>query len=300
MKRIAMMVMVAGLFPTAAWAQNEAALRESLEGRTMVLRIDMPGSQLGVDVYPDRRLPVDFGDVARHLKEYGTGIHQGESQTITLIKVKDNLIEVQLGGGGFGTFLDVLSAPTTVVVPTYYKTPRERDLEDQLRYERDWRERQRIQRELDEIRRDRERRNANAAIANRMAQQEVRERRANSGSRFNVRFDGKYVPSEYLTPDGLLRALARYGQVVDANMHGEEYEAAGSGRPIVSVGALTSLKKGMTLQDVERALGPAAAVSRHDVDTMVIEERTYYVGDRIVVARFVSGVMIEYLIRSKG
>jgi len=302
MKRMAMvmMVLVAWLLPATASAQTEAALKEALEGRTMVLRIDMPGTQLGVDVYPERRVSVDFGDVASHLKEYGTGIHQGESQTITLIKVKDSHIEVQLGGGGFGTFIDLLNAPTVAVPPTYYKTPRERDLEDRLRYERDWRERQRIQRELDEIRRERDRRNANAAIENRMAQREVRERRAASGSRFNVRFDGQYVPSEFLTPEGLVRALARYGQIVDADLRGEEYESMGSGRPMVSMGALTSLRKGMSLQDVERALGPAATVTRHDLDSMLMEERTYNVGDRVVVARFVNGVMIEYLIRSRG
>ena len=206
---------------------------------------------------------------------------------------------MQLGGGGFGTFADLMRAPTTVA-STSYKTPRERDLEDRLRYERDWKERQKIQRELDDIRRDRDNRNASAAVANNIARQEVRDRRTSSGSRFNVRFDGKFVPSEFLTPDGLMRALTRFGQVVDANMHGEEYESAGSGQPIASAGPLTSLKKGMSLQDVERALGPAATVTRHDIDTMVIEERTYTLGDRVVVARFASGVMIEYLIRSKG
>ncbi len=288
------------LAASPALAQSESALKQALEGQTMVLRIGMPATQLGVDVYPTRPQPVDFGGLARRVKEYGTAIHQGESQTITTIKVKRDHIEVHLGGGGFGTFTDLLSAPQREYAPSpYVKTSRERDLENRIKNTSDAGERRRLQRELDTLRADKRAASADAAMVNRMADQEERDRRLQSGSRFNVRFDGGSVPPEYLTPDGLASALARFGQV--EGVDGPMAPAPRAVTPAAStpLGGIASLKKGLTLEQVEKALGPADEVTHHDAGGIEVIERTYVVGERQVVARFVSGVLIEYLIQSK-
>ena len=50
-----------------AHAQNEAALRRTFEGTSVVVRIDMPGTSSGVNVHPGSDMPVDFPDVAEKL-----------------------------------------------------------------------------------------------------------------------------------------------------------------------------------------------------------------------------------------
>jgi hypothetical protein len=62
-------------------------------------------------------------------------------------------------------------------------------------------------------------------------------------------------------------------------------------RKIICAGVVVSWnrqpEKGMSLKEVEAALGPAATVSNHDADGLEARERTYNVGERQVVARFV-------------
>ena len=94
-----------GLAAPAA-AQDEDALR-GLEGKRVTVKIDMPGTADGVDVKADARQPIDYREYGDRLKKYGTSIRSGESAIVTLIKVKKDLIELQLNGGGFGTFADI-------------------------------------------------------------------------------------------------------------------------------------------------------------------------------------------------
>ncbi len=54
---------------------------------------------------------------------------------ITKLKVKDKHIEVQLGGGGYGTVGD--ETDSSVSVPNLSKSIREKNLEDELKGEND-------------------------------------------------------------------------------------------------------------------------------------------------------------------
>lgn len=94
-------------------AQNEAALRRALEGKRATVRMDMPATSEGVDIHPGSGRPIDFPKVANRLKKYGVSIHDGESMMITKVKVKGELVEIHLGGGGYGTFGDVLGSAAT-------------------------------------------------------------------------------------------------------------------------------------------------------------------------------------------
>src|SRR5262245_17877542 len=129
---VAAVVLCAAAAGPAA-AQDEPALRSFFEGRRVVLRIDMPGTSDGVDVLVDSRHPIDSERYRDRLKDFGTSIRAGDSATITLIKVKRDLIEFQLGGGGFGTFGDDTS--TSVYMPLVEKSSRERDLESEIKDE---------------------------------------------------------------------------------------------------------------------------------------------------------------------
>ena len=95
---------------TALSAQDEARLRRALEGKRVTVKIDMPASQEGVDVFPGSNRPIDFPKLSGRLKKYGVAVKEGESAMITKVKVKDDLVELQLGGGGYGTSGDVLGS----------------------------------------------------------------------------------------------------------------------------------------------------------------------------------------------
>ncbi len=94
-------------------AQDEAHLRRVLEGKRVTVKIDMPATQEGVDVFPGSSRPIDFPKLSGRLKKNGVAIKDGESSMVTKVKVKDDLIEIQLGGGGYGTSGDVLGSLLT-------------------------------------------------------------------------------------------------------------------------------------------------------------------------------------------
>src|SRR6185436_5357527 len=128
--------------------------------------------------------------------------------TVTKVKVKNDLIEFQLGGGGYGTFGD--DASPNINIPLTPKSVREKNLEQDLQNTSDPALRRRLQEELDGLRRSRQREDsrnqARAAEARQIKEANIRQRRAEGGSRFNIRFrDG--VPPEMLTPDGLMQVL---------------------------------------------------------------------------------------------
>src|SRR5262249_39170065 len=146
MKPVIAATVAAIAFASPVQAQNEAALRSFFEGRQVILKIDMPGTQDGVDVRVDASRQVDYQQYGNRLKANGTAIHAGDGATVTLVKVKKDLIEFQLNGGGFGTFGDDTS--TSVSAPPVEKSNREKELERRVRDENDARRRRDLQREL--------------------------------------------------------------------------------------------------------------------------------------------------------
>jgi hypothetical protein len=279
--------------------QTEEALRRAFEGKSVVVRIDMPGTSDGVDVRPGRDMAVDFRRVANRLKEYGTAVHAGQSQMVTKVRVKKDLIEFHLGGGGYGTFGDVMSSPDKVYATSQGKSARERELEGMIKSEADPAKKKAMQRELDSLRRQRAqddaRARAEAAQANHMADQQIRDKRESAGSRFNVRFEG-VVPPEYLKPEGLQRALAQYVTFGDA----EPAAAAAPEKaaPPPAADGVAALRKGMSLEDVERILGPATTAETTTAGGVTVNRRTYLPDGRKVTAKFVSGVLVEFTIVS--
>src|SRR5215471_13636694 len=206
-------VFVAASFVIAAASpalgQTESALKDYFEGKQVRVKLDMPATQEGIDVYPDARRPLDFGVYSGRLKSYGVAVHNGESVMITRIRLKDKLIEFQLGGGGYGTFGDDTG---TVSSTTASKSNREKDLEKAIKNERDPDRKRRMQRELDDLRREREREDALnkniAASATEANKARIAEKRLQGGSRFNIRYQNGVPPG--LEPAGVMRALEEY------------------------------------------------------------------------------------------
>jgi hypothetical protein len=274
-----------------ARAQNEAALRRAFEGQSVVLKIDMPGTSSGVNVYPGQDMPVDFPDVATKLKKYGTAIRTGDAVMITKIRVKDDLIEFQLGGGGYGTFGDAMGEGGGGATEVG-ETPAEKALRDSIRHETNSGAKRRMQRDLDALRTTRERENSQArsaaAQAEEIRQSNLRGRRIEGGSRFNVRFRGG-VPPEALTPDGLRQMLSRYVDFGGGPVAAPATDGAAPAGP-------TTLRKGLTVEEVERLLGPAVTAAESDDCALHVMTRTYRKDGQRTTAKFVSGVLVEYAI----
>ncbi|HEX8286751.1 MAG TPA: hypothetical protein VF556_02075 [Pyrinomonadaceae bacterium] len=204
----ALLILMSSAF---AAAQTESDLKSYFEGRRVEVKIDMPATKDGINVYPNRRQPIDYGKYSNLLKTYGVGVEEGQRIMITKIKVKDKHIEFQLGGGGYGTFGDETS--TSVYVPSADKTRREKHLEKEIKYESDERRRRRMREELDYLRTERRREDnhnrAEVATAEELAKQRIQEKRLQGGSRFNIRFDEKLTYRD-LTPEVIMDALSEY------------------------------------------------------------------------------------------
>lgn len=290
-----------------AGAQNEAALRAAFEGKTVAPRIDMPATSKGVDVYPLDAAPVSFPDVAQRLKDNGTAIRMGQPAMVTKVVVKGNShIEFQLGGGGYGTFGDEVESSSDVTVASASETQEERTLRELIKRTSDKGERKRLQRELDALRSERERDNARAAAEGQQArvahETSVRARRAEGGSRFNIRYrDG--IPPEGLTPEGVMRALAQYVDFPAAPAAAAPAAGTPAGTPAgapPSWGGVPALHEGQTVQQVEALLGPAATAAEVKDGSMTVVKRTYRHAGAQVVARFVSGVLVDFSVTPPG
>ena len=284
-------------------AQTEAVLRQAFEGKVVAVKIDMPATQRGVDVYPLDPMPIDFREVAQRLKDNSTALRIGQQVMVTKVVVKKNShIEFQLGGGGYGTAGDNTSTDVTVV--SQGETKAEKALRDSIKHAPGPTKRKQFEKELASLREERERENARAEAEAKQAQSvmeaNLRAKRAESGSRFNVRYRNG-IPGDALTPDGLMRALAQYvdfgstssvassGAVAD--VPGKAFTSSGGSRPVA-----LSLRKGLLLDEVETLLGPAATASETKEGTLTVLKRTYRKDGQKFSASFVNGVLIDFAI----
>lgn len=286
------------LWVSTALAQNEAALRQYFEGMTVALKMDMPATQEGVEVRPTAATPINFSSVSQEIKQYGIGIHQGESIMVTKVRVKDHHIEFHLGAGGYGTFSDVM-AQAAANPTSYYegKSKREKDIENELKYTSDSRRRNELQRQLDDLRRERNRDNAWSSAMNAQAQQQAktneRQQRSQSGSRFNIRYNDGY-PEGALTPNGVMSALSRYVAFPDEPSSSPASRTPLGGDSGSSKTSGVALHKGLTIAQTEQILGPAAGVDTKQEGSMSVMERRYSADGQRVTAKFVGGILIDY------
>ena len=185
------------LFAADAAAQTEADLRAAFESKQVIVKIDMPGSSSGIDIYPQRKPMMKADEYSRELRRYGVSIKKDTTIMVTKVRVRDEHIEFQLGGGGAGT--GGLPGGLMFSAP---KSRREAELE--VKVDRTQQEAQ----ELEALRKRRE--DADKAAKEQAAKQEA-ERRATEGSRFNIRFESKPTAAQ-LTPDAIRAALKEYVQ----------------------------------------------------------------------------------------
>jgi hypothetical protein len=273
-----------------AFAQNEEALKSYFEGKRVTVRLDMPGSADGIDVDIDPPRGINYKEYRDDLKRYGTALSAGDTSTVTLIKVKGDLIEFQIGGGGYGTFGDDTS--TSSGINLLDKSERERRLEQLIKDEKDRERRRDLQDELNFLRTRRERENralrAESERIEEMKRERLAERRLNGGSRFNLRY--RRVPAT-ITPEDVIAALREY---LDFNTTARPTKY--STRPDLD---FTSLRKGMLLDEVEGLFGRASQSSDRREGGLTTITAVWDLGEQHLTATFVEDVLVRWTIASR-
>jgi hypothetical protein len=284
-----LLIMIGMIAPGLLRAQSEDELAQYFVGRTVAVKMDMPATKEGVDVYPERSPDIDYNEYSQRLKRYGISLHSGDAAQITKIKVKDKLVEFHLGGGGYGTAGDETNSAVSLT-PTP-KSAREKELEREIKSATDKKQKRRLQERLDDLQRDREREDARlkvvAALAEEQRRQRILLRALQSGSRFNLRYP-EGVVIEKLTPDVVMQALA---EKVDFTPPAPQFA-----QPAGSPGGLY---KGMTEDEVDALLGRPVEVRHGTEGSLDVSRCTYHQGETIVEALFVEGVLVRYTISSR-
>jgi hypothetical protein len=278
---------------------NPSPLVSYFTGKEVVLKIDMPGSQKGVDLRFNKDVPMDWKEYSGRIKTYGTAIRKGDTVRVTGIVVKDDRIEFQLDGGGFGTFGD--DSDTTVTAKPVEKSAYEKDLERQIANTDDPDLKRKLQRDLDRERSRRERQDADnrnaAQIASQIKAQKVADDRTRGGSRFNLRWSGS-IPADQKTPDAVMKLLADYVSFGGPQVAGAA-PAPQSGAGDAPIPATAQLKRGMHIDDVTKLFGPGQKVSE-SVSPEGLKTQTfqYSVGERRADVIYVEGLVVRYSISS--
>jgi hypothetical protein len=292
------------LLPLAA--QDAANSLESyLNGKQVQLKIDMPGTQKGVDLRFDQGSPMNWKEYSSRVKQFGAAIRKGDRATVTTIVVKKDMIEFQLDGGGFGTFGD--DTNTTVAAKTVEKSDYEKQLETDIANTDDEDRKRSLQRDLDRERARRERQNADnqraAQVASQIKAQQVSGSRMNGGSRFNLRWKGS-IPANELTPEAVMKLLADYLQSGDVQPVSSQAQNGATDAPSggnASGGSPTAqLKRGMQISDVSALLGQGRVLSETtSADGLKTQVLEYLPGDRRVEVTYVDGLVIKFSISSR-
>jgi hypothetical protein len=104
-------VLACGQMTLAQVPRGESAscgptLERLLVNKKLVAKVVFPASAQGIDLTLDGRW--DQKETSRLIKRTGVGIAVDDPAVVNQVKLKDNLLELHLNGGGFGTFGDVL------------------------------------------------------------------------------------------------------------------------------------------------------------------------------------------------
>ena len=305
MPRLPISLALLTLVASPVRAQDETALKNAFMGRQVAIRVDLPASHKGVDLRFERAIPFDLKENSDRIREHDAALRAGDVIPVTYIKVKGDLIEFHLGGGGFNWFTESSTKSAT----SSTKTVRETDLEKEIRNETDRDRKRRLERELDDLRRDRQSRDdrekRDVDDYNQRARDRDMDRALRSGSRFNLRFK-KNVPADALTPEGLERYLdpwvdfsGRAGRkALSSSSSSTSSSSTSSTR---SASQNRDWRKGTPRREMEEALGKARREKSCPGDDSGLDCRiaTFEDGGDEIEATFVEGVLVRFSTRRK-
>jgi hypothetical protein len=285
---------VALLSVPAAADPREDALRAALVGKYVTVKIDLPASHKGVDLRFDKEEPFNLSEHYQRIKEFDVAIRDGDRVPITYVKLKDDLIEIHLAGGGFNWISD----KTTQSFSSSAKTSRESELERRIKNETDRTRKREMQDELDDLRRDRQRRDdrrrREVEDYNIAASERDRNKALRSGSRFNLRFK-KNVPEGALSGDGVFDYMTKWASASSGSAPRADQPAPSRS----SDDDLSWLRKGLLREDVNKRLGRPRAEEACKGDDASCRMATYATFGDDVEIMFVEDVVVKFTIRRR-
>lgn len=271
-------------------AQNEAALRQALEGKMVVVKIDMPATHLGIDMDWHGDPAMNLKTYSQRVRQFGVSLRNGDSVLITQMRVKANLIEVQLGGGGYGVFGDDTG---TVSSSTISKSDYERDLDRQIERETDPRIKARLREQRDRMQRQRERDNARAReldqVLSAQKKQVIAEKRLQAGSRFNLHFPKNYLKESVPSPEEVRQALSEY---LDFPSN-RPTRPSKTINPPPAISGPGDVRQGMTQAEVYRLMSEPSTTHQARVGDMDQVTATWRQPGKVTEVRFVNGVAVK-------
>jgi hypothetical protein len=291
MRNLFGLIFIFSIYSSSLFAQSEEALKKYFEGKMVVVKIDMPATQAGVNVYPLKDQPINFEKYGNTLKKYGTSIYSGDRIMVTKVKMKGKHIEFQLNGGGYGTFGDESAHVST---PNVSKTKREKNLEQEVKREKDSKKKKKLREELDDLKKERELEQKKLHLeAEQQSEQKkalIRDKASQAGSRFNIRFD-RDLTNRDRTPQAILEALAEF---VDFAFLPKGEDVADE-----NLSQSKTLRKGLLWEEVAQIMGMPNNISERMEGTLKVVSCSFEKKDQKVNAEFVEGVLIKYSIVSK-
>lgn len=284
---------------SCAGAQSEAALWQYFEGRTVIAKVDLPATKVGLDIYPDSAPAVNSAHYGKTLKEFGISARRNQAITITDVRVKPKSIEIELGGVSAGE-----TSPSIYVVAV--KSQWEKNLESDLEHETDPARKERMARELDALRQRREREDVRlkAALEQLTRANPALDRRPqDSGSRFNLIFPGG-VPSRALAPEYIVTALKPWIDFDQGHLSpsvSEQHavrapEPASEPSPSLpgQTAHTTDLRKGLTEAELQHLLGDPVKRESSVEGDLHVEILTFKKNETTVEATIVEGVLVRF------
>jgi len=270
-------------------AQSEADLREYFEGRTVVVKQDLPVSKSAIEISPDSSSPINYADYNRRIKQFGVAFRRNQSVPLTSVRVKDRSIELQLGSAA-EVAADNGSPAASVAVE---KSARERSLERDVERETDPDRLARMQLELDALRKQRQREDTRlkAALAQLSNGSADGQRVANAVARIDLVFNGG-VPARALNPDYVKSALKNW-----LDFNAAERPSPPPPQPVVSSEDNSSpygIRKGMTEAELIRLFGEPVRRESSTQGDLRIDVLTFKRDGTTLEATMVENVLVRF------
>ena len=70
------------------FAQSDSALESYFTGKQVLIKIDMPGTQKGINLRYNKPSPMDWKEYGSRMKQFGASIRKGDVARITAFNVK--------------------------------------------------------------------------------------------------------------------------------------------------------------------------------------------------------------------
>ncbi len=293
-------------------AQNEEALRRFFEGRNVRVKLDLPATKDGLDVYWRKDPPANMSSYGQRMRQYGPALRAGDTIPVTMLRVKGKNIEFQLAGGGYGVSGDDTGS---VSVPSVPKSNREIELEKQISKEPNGDYRDRLKRDLARLRDQREtqerRERERARELEARKKQEIAALRLQAGSRINLWFPDGRLKEEIPSPRELMQMLGEWidfspingagAPALRAPVYANDPPPPPAPPPITSGNSSGTgrISRGMSIDQVHAIMGaPRTAREGRQGDLPTLTETWERADERIEVL-YVGGVVVKYSTSSR-